>query len=119
MLEERFQHSDDWETSLRGRYRLSFTIPINRYTVEPGTLYMPLEGELFWDITGDRAELFSNRHKVSAGLGFQFNKDWAVEARYLWQESRGTINEEFSLDDDIIELRIKSTIRIVDYLKSR
>jgi hypothetical protein len=42
MLEERFQQSDDRDTSLRGRYRLSFTIPINRYTVQPGALYMPV-----------------------------------------------------------------------------
>ena len=119
MLEERFQHSDDWDTSFRGRYRLSFTIPINRYTIEPGAFYMPLDGELFWDITGDRGELFANRYKVSAGLGLQFSKGWAVEARYMWQESRDTVTEKFSVGDDIIELRIKSTLRIVDYLKSR
>lgn len=119
MLEERFQHADDWETSFRGRYRLSFTIPVNRYTVEPGALYMPIEGELFWDIDDNDTELFANRERVTAGLGYQFNKDWAAEVRYVWQDSRPTTTDAFSSDDDIIELRIKSTIRVLDYLKVR
>jgi hypothetical protein len=119
MLEERFQQSGDWDTSLRGRYRLSFTVPINRYTVQPGALYMPVEGELFWNPGDGSAELFANRATVTAGLGYQFNKGWAVEVRYVWQESRRAINTDFSRDDNIIELRVKSTTRILDYLKSR
>jgi hypothetical protein len=98
---------------------LSFTVPINRYTVQPGALYMPVEGELFWNPGDGSAELFANRATVTAGLGYQFNKGWAVEVRYVWQESRRAINTDFSRDDNIIELRVKSTTRILDYLKSR
>lgn len=119
MVEERFQHADGWETSFRGRYRLSFTIPINRYTVEPGAVYMPVEGELFWDIDDNETELFADRERLTAGLGYQFSSDWAAELRYVWQESRAAVTDDFSRDDSIIELRVKSTIRIRDYLKIR
>ena len=119
MLEERFQHTDGWKGSLRGRYRLSFKVPINRYTVEPGTLYLPMEAELFWNAEDEVSERFSNRNRVTTGLGYQFSKDWATELRYTWQESRSQANDDFTLDDNVIELRIKSTIRILDYLKAR
>lgn len=119
MLEERFQESDGWDTSLRGRYRLSFSVPINRYTVEPGAFYMPVAGELFWDINNDSAEVFADKATLSAGIGYQFNKAWASELRYTWQKSRAGIGESVTRDDNIIELRLKSTIRIRDYLKIR
>jgi hypothetical protein len=121
MLEERFQFADQNQTSVRGRYRLSFTVPINRYTVEPGAFYMPVEGELFWDIgdTGSDAELFANEASVEVGLGYQFNNVLAVEVRYRWEESRDTMHGDITRDDNLLELRIKSTTRIVDFLKSR
>jgi hypothetical protein len=119
MLEERYKHSDQTQTSLRGRYRLSFSLPVNRYTVEPGAFYLPVEGELFWDGGSNEVELFADKATVAAGLGFQINKGWAVELRYSWQESRATVDGGFTRDDDIIELRVKSTVRIIDYLKSR
>ncbi len=41
MLEERFKNVDDYDIKLRGRYRLSFSYPINRYTVQVGAFYLP------------------------------------------------------------------------------
>ncbi len=119
MLEERFQQSAGWTTAFRGRYRIAFTVPINRYTVEPGAFYLPLLGEVFWDVGSDNAETFANKKRLTAGLGYQFSPDWAAELRYVWQESRGTIGGAFTRDDNILELRVKSTIRILDYLKVR
>jgi hypothetical protein len=43
----------------------------------------------------------------------------AVEVRYRWEESRDTMHGDITRDDNLLELRIKSTTRIVDFLKSR
>ncbi|MGE0626117.1 MAG: DUF2490 domain-containing protein [Pseudomonadales bacterium] len=119
MIEERFQFSDDDQASLRGRYRLAFAVPINRYTVEPGAFYLPVAGELYWDIGNNDVELFTNKATVMAGIGYQINKTWAAEFRYRWEESRDTVGGDITRNDNMLELRIKTTRRIVDYLKSR
>jgi len=118
-LEERFLHASGWDTALRGRYRLSLAVPVNRYTIEPGAFYMPMSAEWFWNPGERDSELFTNSKSLKAGLGLQVSKDWAAEVTYTWQESRGSINSAFSRDDNVIEFKVKSTIRIRDYLKSR
>lgn len=119
MLEERFQRTDEWQDSLRGRYRLSISVPINRYTVEPGAWYVPIEGEWFWDFGEQQSDHFADRERATVGVGWQLSKFWATELRYVWQESRSGVDGAYSRDDNVIELRVKSTVRILDYLKGR
>lgn len=119
MIEERFKHSADWKLSLRGRYRLAFSVPLNRYTVEPGAFFMPLSAEFFAPLDDGERDLFANKTRFSEGLGYMFNKTWTAELRYSRQQSRSTAGTEFQADDNIIELRFKTTVRILDYVKSR
>jgi len=119
MLEERFIETTEWDASLRMRYRLAFSIPVNRNTVEPGAFYLPLWAEFYGDLNQNEQELFADKARYSAGLGYVFNKTWTGELSYSLQQSRDSVGADVQFDDNIIQLKIKTTVRIRDYLKSR
>ena len=120
MLEERFTKTTDWESTVRLRYRFATTYPINKYSLEPGAFYAPLNVEFFYTPGDDDVqELFSEQARVTAGLGYVLNQTWSVELRYTRQRSRDTITEEIHTTDNIFDLRFRTSIRIRDLLKSR
>ena len=118
-LEERFRRTEDWSFALRFRYRLAFAIPLNRYTVEPGAFYLPLKAEFFVPLGDDIEELFTKQTRFTAGLGYVFDKSWTLELRYAQLRMRDTIGADLQRTDHFIELRVKSSFRIVDLLKGR
>jgi hypothetical protein len=87
MIEERFKNTTSG-MSLRGRYRLSMSIPINRYTVEPGAFYMPLAAEIFANLSSDDDQLFAAqaRYTIASSLATRFT---AVEIGYASSKSSG------------------------------
>jgi len=119
MLEERFIETTEWDASLRMRYRLAFSIPVNRHTVEPGAFYIPMWAEFYGDLSQNEQELYADKARYSAGLGYVFNKTWTAELSYSLQQSRDSVGADVQFDDNIIQLKIKTTVRIRDYLKSR
>ena len=118
-LEERFRRTDDWSFALRFRYRLAFKFALNRYTIEPGAFYIPVKAEFFVPLGDDLEELFAKQARYSAGLGYVFDKAWTLELRYARQEIRDTIGADLRTTDHFIELRLKSSFRIIDLLKGR
>jgi hypothetical protein len=118
-LEERFRRTDDWSFALRFRYRLAFAFALNRYTIEPGAFYIPVKAEFFVPLGDDVEELFAERARYSVGLGYVFDKAWTLELRYARQQFRDTIGANFRTTDHFIELRLKSSFRIIDLLKGR
>jgi hypothetical protein len=118
-LEERFRKTADWDFALRFRYRLAFSIPLNRYTVEPGAFYLPLKAELFVPLGDDIEELFANQARYTAGLGYVFGKSWRAELQYTGYRLRDTIDANVRTTEHFIELRVKSSFRIVDLIKGR
>jgi len=118
-LEERFKNTTDWSFAARLRYRLSFKIPINKYTLEPGGFYAPLQAEFYIPLGSEIQEFYAQQALYSAGIGYVFNKAWTLELRYARQNSRDTIGANLETTEQFIELRLKSSFRIVDLLKSR
>ena len=118
-LEERFKNTTDWSFAARLRYRLSFKIPINKYTLEPGGFYVPLKAEFYIPLGSEIQEFYAQQARYSAGIGYVFNKQWTLELRYARQQLRNTIDEGLRTTDQFIELRLKSSFRIVDLMKSR
>lgn len=118
-LEERFKNTTDWSVAARFRYRLSFKFPINKYTLEPGGFYVPLKAEFYIPLGSEIQEFYAQQARYSAGIGYVFNKQWTLELRYARQQSRNTIDESLQLTQQFIELRLKSSFRIVDLMKSR
>ncbi len=102
------------EFAMRLRYRIATEVPLNDTTVDDRTLYLPLGVEGFSDFGDDTPELFGTRMRITAGLGWVASNNWSFELRYTAQRSRDTILDRFSTTDHIIDLRIRTTIRIQD-----
>jgi hypothetical protein len=121
-LEQRFTRqtgSSSWDMDSRARYKLSTAIAINRKELEPGAFYGYLGGELFADLSEDNSRLISDRSRFSIGLGWLTTKQWMLETLYTVQNNRDTAaSSDFTLTDHIIELRIKTTVRIRDRMKA-
>jgi hypothetical protein len=97
---------------------MSTAIAINRKEVEPGAFYAYVGGELFADLTDDDTRLVSDRNRFSLGLGWLTSKKWTVEALYTYQQSRDNADSDFRLSDRIVELRVKTTLRVLDRMKA-
>jgi hypothetical protein len=65
----------------RFRYRFGAIIPLNKKTVEPGTVLAYAYNELFFT---NKAPYFE-RNRASAGLGYEFNNIFTLQAGYLSQ----------------------------------
>ena len=99
---------------MRLRYRLAIGIPLNGPEIEEKTYYLPLATEFFYDLRDDTEEPFAARARVTAGLGYVIGKNWAVELRYTGQRTRDTLTDTFETTDHILDLRIRTTLRIRD-----
>jgi hypothetical protein len=118
-LEERLTESDAWAFMLRLRYRLDTKTPLNSYTLEPGCAYIPLAGELFADLSGETAEYFSQKNRLSVGLGYVLNQSWTVELNFHREGSRATREEGFTVSSNVIDIKFKSSVRIRDFVMGR
>ena len=119
-LEQRFSRqsgTSSWDTNWRGRYRISTSVAINRKELEPGAFYVYMGGEVFADLDDDHSRFVSDRNRFSIGLGWLTTKSWTVEARYSYQNSRDAATRDFRLTDRIVELRVKTTLRVRDRMK--
>jgi hypothetical protein len=120
-FEQRFTRQNDtsnWDLDARARYKMSTAIAINRKEVEPGAFYAYVGGELFADLTDDKSSLVSDRSRFSLGLGWLTSKSWTVEALYTFQKYRDNTAGDFRLSDRIVELRVKTTLRVLDRMKA-
>jgi hypothetical protein len=53
------------------------------------------------------------------GIGYIVNKTWTVDLRYHWQDSRATIEESFDTSGDVIDIMVRTSVRIRDLVKGR
>ena len=109
--------TSSWDMNSRARYRMSTAIAINRKELEPGAFYLYLGGELFADQNDDDSRLVSDRNQFSIGLGWLTTKSWTLEARYTFQNSRDSATSDFHFMARIVELRVRTTLRIRDRMK--
>ena len=78
-----------------------------------------LKAVFFVPLGDDIEELFTKQTRFTAGLGYVFDKAWTLEVRYAQLRMRDTIDADLRTTDHFIELRVKSSFRIVDLLKGR
>ena len=117
-LEGRFRGISDWDMTLRARYKLSSTWPINNDTIQPGAYYVTASAEFFADIDSP-GEVFADNRDLTIGLGYAYSKTWSFEVRYTWEEDRSTVGDEFSSDNHLVEFRVKSSLSLKNILKTR
>lgn len=88
--EQRFT-SDGYKN--RFRYRIAATIPINNLKIIPKTFYTMVWNELFLT----NKEPFFERNRLFVGCGYEVNKNFAVQAGYIYQYDY-KINDETGRD---------------------
>lgn len=65
----------------RIRYRLNAFVPLNQKTIAPGTVFLSVFDEIFLNPKGPTFE----RNRLYAGLGYQINAHWNVQAGWVNQ----------------------------------
>ncbi|KPK56545.1 MAG: hypothetical protein AMS21_12660 [Gemmatimonas sp. SG8_38_2] len=105
-----FWYSDDTASSQEWRFRnrAGGKIAINRKRLsEARTLYATLDFEIFIPVGDKIPETFASKYRVRAGLGYRLDYNWRFEAMYVFDESRNTLEDDFSLDSNVLDLRVK------------
>ncbi len=83
-FEHRYRIEQQWHTDgyrNRFRYRLNAMIPLNKKSVEPGSVYISTFDEIFLT---DKAEYFL-RNRFFLGFGYQLNKTFGITPGYVYQ----------------------------------
>jgi hypothetical protein len=83
-FEHRYRAEQRWVNGIyrnRFRYRLNMVIPLNNKKVSPGTFFVGIFDEVFFN---NKAPHFE-RNRFSAGLGYQFDKSFSMQLSWLNQ----------------------------------
>ena len=79
-----------------------------------------MKAEFYVPLGSEIQEFYAQQARYSAGIGYVFNKQWTLELRLcetaVAQHHRARAS---GTTDQFIELRLKSSFRIVDLMKSR
>lgn len=97
----------DSSSTVRFRNRLELLVPLNRETLSTDRVrYILADWEWFIPLD-DPQERFANKQRIRAGVGYRRSFGWRFELLYMWTRSRNTIDERFTTNDHIIDIRIK------------
>ncbi len=84
-----FVYGGDFSTTtfkMRYRNQLKVTIPLNHKKMDDKTVYLQASEELFINIGEKVANInLLDQNRILLGLGYKFNKFYALEAGYLKQ----------------------------------
>jgi len=83
-FEHRYRAEQRWVNGVyrnRFRYRLNMVIPLNNKKVIPGTFFVGIFDEVFFNNKVPHFE----RNRFSAGLGYQFDKSFSLQLGWLNQ----------------------------------
>jgi hypothetical protein len=72
----------------RVRYRMNLMIPLNAMTIQPKTVFVSIYDELFLNFKAPHLE----RNRVYAGLGYQIDRNWIVQAGWVNQYDQAPVN---------------------------
>ena len=98
--------TDDSHT-VRFRNRVEFLLPLNTPKLsDDGARYVLADWEWFIPLD-DAAERFANKQRIRAGVGYRQSHAWRFEALYIWNRSRNTIEDGFTTNDNVIDIRMK------------
>ncbi|MCO6500972.1 MAG: DUF2490 domain-containing protein [Vicingus serpentipes] len=87
-LEHRYRVEQRWVNDLyknRLRYRLMVFLPLNKKTIEQGTVFIGLYDEIFLNTR----QTYFDRNRLYGALGYQFKSNIGVQAGMLHQETNG------------------------------
>ncbi len=94
---------------LRMRYKLSGTILLCKPC---GDQYwsIPFFVEQFFPVAGESNEIYRNRTRLGFGVSYKRSKRWQYELNYVWQRDKGSVDQDFEVEDNIIQFKVKKRI---------
>ena len=107
-IEERFehiQHSDDYDFTMRFRYRLGARFRFLKPFLSD--LYLPVSAEVFMS-TG-QGFYFNDVIRVTPGIGYDFTDQFSTEFQLSYHFSRNSSTESFENNDLVYRLRVYFT----------
>ena len=107
-FEQRFIYdTSDWTYDFSGRirYQLSTRINLSR-TKKYKTFFIPLAAEMFLQSKNEVNDLFRNRARFTVGLGYVFNREITVDAKFMVEQNRSDAME-LNITDTIFRLRFR------------
>ena len=88
-------------------YAKAAALPLNKERLsDDGARYLLADWEWFTPVD-EPNERFANKQRIRAGLGYRPSFKWRFEFLYMWTRSRNTIEEGFSMSENMIDLRVK------------
>ena len=115
--EERINHlflTDTTQFEFRMRFRVggNFQFDPNR---NARSLFIPFSVEWFWPVSKSVEELFSNRSRITLGLGLNASPTLQFRLIIVWQGSRQGRSDSFGISDWIVRLQARYSLdRTVD-----
>jgi hypothetical protein len=99
---------NNWDTGNRFRFRGEFLYPLNKPSYYSDNMYYVIsDAEVFLNAGSDIPERFANRARFRLGLGYRMNYNLRMEALYVYQTSRNTIDDDFNVRSNIFRFRLK------------
>jgi hypothetical protein len=107
------EETKEWNHSTRTRLRFETITPLNKPTMYSGDKlwYAIVDVESFIVLDQDVNERFANRFRLRTGIGYRINYSIRVEFVYTLQQSKNTIEGDFSTTDNIFRFRLKQYLR--------
>ena len=103
--------TDEWEQTLRPRFRVESLIPINKKNFFEDKLWYGIADVEWLFVVDDVEERFANRFRARFGIGYRLSYSSRFELIYMNQQSKSGIDENFSSSDNIVRLRFKHYLR--------
>ena len=94
-------------STVRFRNRLELLVPLDRETLSADRVWYLLADWEWFIPLGEPDERFANKQRIRAGVGYRRSFAWRFELLYMWTRSRNTIEEGFTTNDHIIDVRIR------------
>ncbi len=92
----------------RFRGRLELKMPLNHKKLSTDrTLYLKTDAEFYVKLDDNIPERFASKSRFRFGLGYRFSHKWRAELLYIKDLVRDTMDQEFNVDSNIFNLRVK------------
>jgi len=119
-LEERllFPEGSPLEFNFRFRYRLATKINTYRFSNED-QIFITGYAELFADFGPKIQEVFRNRARFAAGIGYKTHKDWSFEFHFVGQHGRSGKDDQFNIASRLYQIKVRRHLFKKEYRETK
>jgi len=107
-LEERIIIPQESTTEFNFRFRYMLATKINAYRFSNDNYIFILGyAEFFVDFGPKIQEIFSNRTRFAAGIGYKTHKDWTFEFNFVGQYGRSGRDEQYKTKERLYQIKVR------------